>query len=192
MTSGRAASAPTFATPSPSSSLFSIPSIPSIPSLRRRRADGAVPQALGPRAAARSVHCVLAGMAIGAPCAGLAADAATLPAVTVTATQESKGTADEGYREDRVTQAGPWQGRSLQDTPYSITVFSKEMIKNLQASSPDQVFRINPTMQQTRSTHENNQPTLNLRGFSFYTSYRDGLQQDFFGHLATMEDTERI
>ena len=187
MTSGRAAGAPTFPAPSPSSPFFSILS------LRRRRADGAVvPPAFGPRVVARSVRCVLAGMAIGAPCAGLADDATTLPAVTVTATQESKGTADEGYREDRVSQAGPWQGRGLQDTPYSITVFSEELMKNLQASSADQVFRINPTMQQTRSQHENNQPTVNLRGFSQYVSYRDGLQQDFFGHLATIEDTERI
>ncbi|MFT4193754.1 TonB-dependent siderophore receptor [Ottowia sp.] len=118
--------------------------------------------------------------------------AATLPAVTVTATQSATGTAAEGYREDRVSSVGPWQGRDLQDTPYSITVFSEEFIENLQASSADQVYRVNPTLQQTRSQYENNQPTINLRGFTLWGSYRDGVRDDQYGHGTTMEDTERI
>ena len=133
-------------------------------------------------------------MALGTPVCAVAADgdSAVLPAVTIRANRDAEGTAAEGYREDRVSQAGPWQGRSLQDTPYSISVFSEELLKNLQASSSDEVYRINPTMQMTRSQQENNQPTVNVRGFSFYASYRDGVQQDFFNHLVTMEDTERI
>jgi len=124
--------------------------------------------------------------------AGTDADPTTLPTVSVTATQQSTGTAADGYREDRVSSVGPWQGRDLQDTPYSITVFSEEFMENLQASSADQVFRINPTMQQTRSQYENNQPTVNLRGFNFYSSYRDGVPDDQYGHVTTMEDTARI
>ena len=136
----------------------------------------------------------IAGMAISAPGVVFAADAdaTTLPAVTVSATQEAQGKADEGYREDRVSQVGPWQGRKLQDTPYSITVFSEELMENLQATSADQVYRINPTMQQTRSQYENNQPTINLRGFNFWRTYRDGLMDDQYGHATTIEDTERI
>ncbi|MFT3813695.1 MAG: TonB-dependent siderophore receptor [Acidovorax sp.] len=120
------------------------------------------------------------------------AEETSLPDVTISADQDAKGSAADGYREDRISSVGPWQGRTLQDTPYSITVFSQEFMENLQASSLDQVNRVNPTLQQRRSQHENNQPTVNLRGFSLYGSYRDGLPQDFFGHLATMEDTERI
>ncbi|MFT4102245.1 MAG: hypothetical protein QM674_14650, partial [Burkholderiaceae bacterium] len=93
---------------------------------------------------ARAIRCALAGalgMALG-PGAALAEDeaadtttrpaggasasgsqaGATLPAVTVTTSQGATGTAAEGYREDRVSNVGPWQGRDLQDTPYSITV----------------------------------------------------------------------
>ena len=117
---------------------------------------------------------------------------AELPTVTVTAAPEATGTAEQGYREDRVSQVGPWEGRNLQDTPYSITVFSEELIRNLQAVSPDQVFRIDPTMQLSRSQYENNQPTINLRGFNFYTAYRDGVPDDQYGHAMSMEDTQRI
>ena len=133
-------------------------------------------------------------MAISAPGVVFAADAGaiTLPAVTVSATQEAQGKADEGYRDDRVSQVGPWQGRKLQDTPYSITVFSEDLMKNLQATSADQVLRINPTLQLTRPQVENNQPTLILRGFNFYSSYRDGVPDDQYGHATTIEDTERI
>ena len=157
----------------------------------------ALSPAPGAAALAHAIRCALAGMAgmaMSLPGGALAADAGaiTLPAVTVSATQETKGTAEEGYREDRVSQVGPWQGRSLQETPYSVTVFSQELIENLQASSADQVYRINPTMQQTRSQYENNQPTLNLRGFNFWGSYRDGVPDDQYGHATTMEDTERI
>ncbi|MFT3720913.1 TonB-dependent siderophore receptor [Pseudorhodoferax sp.] len=151
------------------------------------------------RALAHGVRYALAGMALGAGPA-MAADpaaessATSLPTVTVTVSgdQEAKGTAADGYREDRVSNVGPWQGRTLQDTPYSITVFSEDFIENLQASSADQVYRVNPTLQQTRSQYENNQPTINLRGFTLWGSYRDGVRDDQYGHGTTMEDTERI
>ena len=116
----------------------------------------------------------------------------TLPLVTVTAGENAQGTASEGYREERVSNVGPWQGRTLQETPYAITVFSEELMSNLQAVSADQVFRINPTMQLSRSQYENNQPTVFVRGFSFYAPYRDGVPDDQYAHASTMEDTERI
>ena len=116
----------------------------------------------------------------------------SLPPVTVFAPGISKGSAEAGYRDDRVTNIGPWQGRSLQDTPYSIITFSPQLIENLQATSADQVFRINPTMQLLRSQYENNQPTANLRGFRVSGPHRDGVPDDQYGHASTMEDTERI
>ncbi len=116
----------------------------------------------------------------------------SLPPVTVFAPGISKGSAEAGYRDDRVTNIGPWQGRSLQDTPYSISTFSPQLIENLQATSADQVFRINPTMQLLRSQYENNQPTANLRGFRVSGPHRDGVPDDQYGHASTMEDTERI
>lgn len=111
--------------------------------------------------------------------------------VTVTS-EGAAGGAAEGYRDSRVSNVGPWQGRTLEETPYSITVFSEELMENVQAVSADQIYRINPTMQQTRVQYENNQPTVSVRGFSFYSSYRDGVPDDQYGHITTVEDTERV
>ncbi|MFT3720912.1 TonB-dependent siderophore receptor [Pseudorhodoferax sp.] len=145
-----------------------------------------------PGVLAHAVRRAIAADQGGQAPANAATQAESLPTVTVSSGQEAKGTAADGYREDRVSNVGPWQGRTLLDTPYSITVFSEEFIENLQAGSADQVYRVTPTLQQTRAQYENNQPTVNLRGFSLYGSYRDGVPQDFFGHLVTMEDTERV
>ena len=65
-------------------------------------------------------------------------------------------------------------------------------MSSLQAVSADQVFRVNPTVQLTRSHYENNQPTVLLRGFRIYAPYRDGIPDDQYAHSSTMEDTERI
>lgn len=115
-----------------------------------------------------------------------------LPSITVTA-EQSDGTVENGYRAEQVSQAGPWQGRLLQDLPYSIQVYSEDLIENLQSVvSTDEVYRINPTMQLNRSQYENDQPSTFLRGFRVYTIYRDGLAGDQYGHGTSSEDAEKI
>ncbi len=116
----------------------------------------------------------------------------TLAPVKVSAAGVADGSAAAGYRSETVSGVGPWQGRSLQDTPYSLNVYSEELIENLQASTPDQVYRINPTTQLVRPQHENNQPRIMMRGFTVQRSYRDGVPDDQYNHTATMEDTARI
>ncbi|KAA8735250.1 TonB-dependent siderophore receptor [Acinetobacter qingfengensis] len=116
----------------------------------------------------------------------------TLTAIEVQA-QHSDGTVDQGYRPREVSQAGPWQGRQLEDLPYSINIFSQDVVKNLQSTvSPDAVYRLNPTIQLTRSQYENDQPTFMSRGFKVSTIYRDGLPGDQYGHGTSMEDTEKL
>lgn len=107
-------------------------------------------------------------------------------------TDAVEGAADSGYRNETVSGVGAWEGRSLQDTPYSVNVFSEELIENLQATTPDQVYRLNPTTQLVRAQHENNQPRIMMRGFTVQRSYRDGVPDDQYNHTATMEDTARI
>lgn len=114
-----------------------------------------------------------------------------LKIVTVTA-EAIDGGAEKGYRTETVSGVGAWEGRSLQDTPYSVNVFSEELIENLQATTPDQVYRVNPTTQLIRAQHENNQPRIMMRGFTVQRSYRDGVPDDQYNHTATMEDTARI
>ncbi len=116
----------------------------------------------------------------------------TLKTVKVEATAVTDGSANNGYRVEDVSQVGPWQGRSLQELPYSINVISADLIENVQAVSSDQLFRINPTTQLRRSQHENDQTGINMRGFSVQVFYRDGVPGDQYGHGTTTEDVERI
>lgn len=119
--------------------------------------------------------------------------APVLPAVNVSAEAIAHdGAAQQGYRSSQVSQVGPWQGRQLEELPYSITVLSADLIKNTGGSSPDQLYRINPTTQLGRSQHENNQPRVYMRGFLNQNAYRDGLPGDQYGHDTTLEDTERL
>lgn len=113
-----------------------------------------------------------------------------LNAVKVSAQLE--GHADKGYRVDKVSQVGPWQGRELKDLPYSITVVSSELVNSIQARDPDQVFRVNPTTQLTRAQYENNQSTAVLRGFRQSVSYRNGMPAGQYGQGTTTEDIDRI
>lgn len=107
--------------------------------------------------------------------------------------QGGDGSAENGYRAENVSQMGPWQGRKLQDLPYSISVISEDLIQNLQSNaSPDAVYRINPIVQATRSQYENDQPSYLSRGFKVSTIYRDGLPGDQYGHGTSMEDTEKL
>lgn len=117
---------------------------------------------------------------------------ASLPVLKVVAKQD-QGSAEQGYLTEKISQVGPWEGRSLQDVPYSIQVATSDLIKNLQASaSPDEIYRVNPVIQMTRSQFENDQSTYMSRGFKVSTVYRDGLPGDQYGHGTTMEDTERL
>ncbi|MFC3170765.1 TonB-dependent siderophore receptor [Acinetobacter vivianii] len=113
--------------------------------------------------------------------------------IKVTASKDTQGTAEQGYKEDTVSQVGLWQGRSLQQLPYSIQVFSNDLLKNIQATSnPDEIYRLNPTSQLSRSQYENDQPVTYTRGFRVANAYRDGMEGDQYGHGTTTEDAKKI
>lgn len=116
----------------------------------------------------------------------------TLKTVKIEATAIEDGSAEGGYLVEEVSQVGPWQGRRLQELPYSMSVISAALIENVQAVNSDQLFRINPTTQLRRSQHENDQTGINMRGFSAQVFYRDGVPGDQYGHGTTTEDVERI
>ena len=117
---------------------------------------------------------------------------ATLPRISVEAPADADGSAERGYRSEGVSAVGPWQGRKLQDTPYSITVISKELIQNLQATTPEQIYRIVPTAQVGESSYRNDEPAVNMRGFEVYIPRRDGMAGDYIGLGTTTEDVESV
>lgn len=118
--------------------------------------------------------------------------AMTLPPVQVAGSSIRDGSAETGYLAEEISQIGPWQGRKLQELPYSITTVSSDLIENLQATSSDQVFRVNPTTQVTRLQFENDQTFVNMRGFRVNKFYRDGMPGGQYGQGTTTEDVERI
>ncbi len=115
-----------------------------------------------------------------------------LAPVRVQASAATDGSAEQGYRSETVSAVGPWQGRKLQDTPYSITVISEELIENLQAMSPDQIYRVAPTVQLTRPQSAGDQAYVNMRGFEVRRTYRDGAPIGVFNHGVATEDVEHV
>lgn len=116
----------------------------------------------------------------------------TLEAVTVSGRMAAQGGEQDGYVSDRISAVGPWEGRDLQDTPYSISVASADLIENVQATTPDQIFRMTPTTQLSWPQSQNDTPFVYMRGFSVGVPARNGLPGAMYGHGTTTEDTERI
>ncbi|NMG37057.1 TonB-dependent siderophore receptor [Azoarcus sp. TTM-91] len=116
----------------------------------------------------------------------------TLAPVTVSAQRAGDGSAELGYVTKTLSAVGPWEGRELQDTPYAISVVPAELIENIQAISPDQIFKMNPTTQLSWPTLQNDNPYVYLRGFQSSTSARNGLPRDVYGHGTSTEDVERV
>lgn len=98
--------------------------------------------------------------------APLAATTMALPDVTVTATALNAGSEAAGYRSEAVKNVGALGGMSLQDAPYSVSVLSSELLQNIQATSTDDVFKLNPATQFTSPTSAGYASAVSMRGFS--------------------------
>lgn len=102
------------------------------------------------------------------------------------------GRAENGYRSDYITQLGPLGSMKLQDTPYSLSVVPQELIKNVQASMPDAIFKINPFTQLNQPQVYGSQSYATIRGFRYdnFQALEDGLLTG--NALANLEDKERL
>jgi len=100
------------------------------------------------------------------------------------------GTAEAGYRVGTVQNVGPWGERKLQDTPYSITSTSAEMIQNAQVQDPWQLFMMNPLTQAGYPTTVLEQNTPTIRGFVAST-FVDG-NQLYQNSSVGLEDKKRV
>lgn len=123
----------------------------------------------------------------------------TLAPVHVTSTLETdataaiqrEGTAADGYRAKSVTSVGALGGMSLQDAPFSINVIPRELIQNIQAQSPDDIYKLNPSTRSATPQITSWSPAVNIRGFDGYNTAEDGLRR-IYNHAAVVEDKERI
>lgn len=112
-----------------------------------------------------------------------------LPIITVNA--EKNGRAEEGYLVESITGAGIWGKRSLQDTPYSMTVIPQQLIENVQANSMAQIFKMNPLTQDGGDRPTGNYVTV-IRGFNSNNAVINGIPLADFYSFTTMEDLERV
>lgn len=117
----------------------------------------------------------------------------TLNTISISANQED-GTVDDGYVSKKISGVGLWDKRSLQDTPYQMSVISADLIENT-ASGIDQVFKMNPVVQvktTSTSSHSWNTPNMNIRGFDVSGNHiLDGIPFSWVEGITT-EELERL
>ncbi len=116
----------------------------------------------------------------------------TLATAVVQGSSLNDGSAADGYRSDGNTNIGIWQGRTLQETPYSISVLSEDLLQNLQATSTDQIFKLNPLTQVSRPQSQQDQPYIIARGFRVTRSSRNGIARDIYDHGVSIEDVASV
>lgn len=124
-------------------------------------------------------------------------DALALPDVNIQASRVSAdGSQAAGYVSENISNVGALGGMKLQDTPYSMSVTSQALLKNLQATSTDDVFKHNPFTQLYSPKSAGYASAMTIRGFGGSASLNianDGLR---FSTLADggnfIEDTEQL
>jgi iron complex outermembrane receptor protein len=139
------------------------------------------------------------GSAVVIRVASPAPSTTTLPAVLVTAKFETdsaaalqqEGTAADGYRAKTISSVGALGSMSLQDTPFSMSVVPRELIENIQAQSPDDVYKLNASTRTTTPQITSWSPSVSIRGFDGYNTAEDGLRRAY-NHAAVLEDKERV
>lgn len=125
--------------------------------------------------------------------------ATTLPVVKVKAKAEGdatqllqqEGSASDGYRAKTVSSVGALGSRDLLDTPFSISVLPRELIQNVQAQSPDDLYKLNPSTRTNVPQSTGWSPMVSIRGFGTYDTAEDGLRRPY-NHAAVTEDKERV
>lgn len=105
-----------------------------------------------------------------------------------------RGSVESGYLVEETSDIGPWKGKSLQDTPLAINVMTSELFENLQATSTDAIYNINPTAQTRWNQAQNNNGYVMLRCFSSSTAAFDGIRREKwqFTHNTNPEEYEKL
>lgn len=121
-------------------------------------------------------------------------DEATLPAVTVRAASDLEGSAEAAYRVKNAS-VGALGEKSLKDTPYSMEVYSTELIENKQARSLADLTKADASigLQLGNLIGENNSLTIRGLGPDGTTGQRlDGLSVRVRANDLPLEHIERV
>ncbi|OZI70679.1 TonB-dependent receptor [Bordetella genomosp. 12] len=157
------------------------------------------PGARGRLSVADGLNAVLNGTGLQAQRRGnaytlrLAPEAVTLPDILVQGRPSlaQEGLASDGYRVSSVSSVGALGGMDVRSAPYSISVIPRELLENVQAQSPDDVFRINPSTLTQTPQISGWAPMVKIRGFNSYDRAEEGLRRSY-GFAASIEDKERV
>jgi len=101
----------------------------------------------------------------------------------------------EGYIIKDVKGIGIWGERSIQDTPYSISIIPDELIENTIAKDMDQIFKMNPTTQEqaTIANESIDGAYVTIRGFEVSNSIINGIPStNRIASTPMMQDIRRI
>ncbi|WP_206244305.1 TonB-dependent siderophore receptor [Novosphingobium terrae] len=93
---------------------------------------------------------------------------------------------------DAAASTGPWGAKAIIDTPYSINVTSHQMIENMVASDMDQIFKMNPVVQNSAPSTVYGTPYVTIRGFDSQNGIVDGLRLSSTLTGIATEELERV
>ncbi|WP_226803095.1 TonB-dependent siderophore receptor [Aliarcobacter butzleri] len=105
------------------------------------------------------------------------------------------GSSENGYLSEDITGVGLWGKRRLQDTPYSMSVIPQELIENVQAKDMNQIFKMNPTTQETGQfvTGLGDAQWVTIRGFATNNPIINGIPySNEYVTVPIMQDIERV
>ncbi|MCG3658813.1 TonB-dependent siderophore receptor [Aliarcobacter butzleri] len=105
------------------------------------------------------------------------------------------GSSENGYLSEDITGVGLWGKRRLQDTPYSMSVIPQELIENVQAKDMNQIFKMNPTTQETGQmlTGLGDAQWVTIRGFEVNNPIINGIPYSTkWASTPMMQDIERV
>ncbi|RBQ29196.1 TonB-dependent siderophore receptor [Aliarcobacter vitoriensis] len=105
------------------------------------------------------------------------------------------GSAESGYLVEETKGIGIWNERKLQDTPYSMSIISKDLIENVQAKDMNQIFKMNSTTQETGQalTGLGDAQWVTIRGFEVNNPIINGIPYATkWASAPMMQDIERV
>ncbi|MFT3804823.1 MAG: TonB-dependent receptor [Burkholderiaceae bacterium] len=114
-----------------------------------------------------------------------------VPAIDLARRIQREGSEAAGYRTETVSSVGVLGGMRVLDAPFAVNTISQDLIRNVHAQSPDDVYRIHPSTVSQTPQLSGWAPLVKIRGFNIYDRAEDGLRRSY-SYAASLEDKERV